>query len=67
MKVVTIATLLLALATVFRRKTPLGRLLERSERGVPMLRAWQSGHPGDYVTWITVGTAAIGCCFMLLL
>ncbi|HEU5400213.1 MAG TPA: complex I subunit 5 family protein [Terriglobales bacterium] len=57
----------IAFATVFRRKNPLGSALHGAERGVPFLRAWQSGHPGDYVTWITVGTAVLGGCFVLLL
>ncbi len=63
---VGVATLL-AFAAVFRHKNPLGNALHAAERGVPFLRAWQSGHPGDYVTWITVGTAVLGGCFVLLL
>ncbi len=59
--------MLLALATVFRLRNRFGRVLEYFERGIPVLRAWQSGHPGDYVTWITVGSAALGGCFLLLL
>ena len=57
----------IALLTVFARKVPLGGLLDRGERGIPLLREWQSGHPGDYVSWITVGTAVLGGCFVLLL
>jgi multicomponent Na+:H+ antiporter subunit D len=57
----------IALLTVFARKVPLGVLFDRTERGIPLLREWQSGHPGDYVSWITVGTAVLGGCFVLLL
>lgn len=57
----------IALLTVFARKVPLGVLFDRAERGIPLLREWQSGHPGDYVSWITVGTAVLGGCFVLLL
>jgi hypothetical protein len=53
---------------VFRQKLKkqlrLGDLLEG-----PM-RPWrdaQSGHPGDYVMWITVGLAAFGSATMFLL
>ncbi len=57
----------IAFGTVFRRKNPLGKVFYSAERGLPFLRAWQSGHPGDYVTWITFGTAVLGGCFVLLL
>jgi multicomponent Na+:H+ antiporter subunit D len=58
----------LACSSVFRRKLrkPLrvGDVLEG-----PM-RPWrdaQSGHPGDYVMWVTVGVAAFGTATMFLL
>ncbi len=51
----------LALSSVFRsrlqRRLRLGAFLER---GLPALRAMQSGHPGDYVTWLTLGLAIFG-------
>jgi hypothetical protein len=31
------------------------------------LRTLQSGHPGDYVMWITVGVAAVSAAFVLFL
>ncbi len=57
--------LLLALSSVFRLRFPrslrVGAFLEG-----PMapLRALQSGHPGDYVMWLTVGVAVIGLAMM---
>lgn len=57
----------IALLTVFRKKVRFGDLFRRAELGVPLLREWQSGHPGDYVAWLTFGTAALGGCFVLLL
>jgi hypothetical protein len=35
--------------------------------GSSRLRALHSGHPGDYVAWITVGAAAFGVFFALAL
>jgi len=61
------AAVLLALATVWRRQSHLSGVLEHLECGVPVLRHWQSGHAGDYVLWLTVGTTVIGGCFVLLL
>lgn len=60
--------LLLALTSIFRsklaRKARVGAALER---GLPILRNVQSGHPGDYVAWLTVGLAAFGAAAMALL
>lgn len=60
--------LLLALTSVFRsrltRRLRIGAFLEG---GVPLLRTIQSGHPGDYVAWLTVGLAAFGAATMALL
>ena len=56
-----------ALLTVFRRRLAFAGILDHAERGIPFLREWQSGHPGDYVSWIAFGTAALGGCFVLLL
>lgn len=59
---------LLALTSVFRsniaRRARVGAFLEG---GVPLLRRIQSGHPGDYVAWLTVGLAAFGAAAMVLL
>jgi multicomponent Na+:H+ antiporter subunit D len=65
----TIAAVLavcVALLTIFR-KVPLGGLFYRAEQGNKLLRAWQSGHPGDYVSWLALGTAILGGFFVLLL
>lgn len=54
--------LLVALGTVFRM-----RPLTAFEIGFQLLRNLHSGHPGDYVAWLTLGTALIGGSFSLLL
>jgi multicomponent Na+:H+ antiporter subunit D len=56
-----------AVLTIFRRRGLAGAILERAEQGIPVLREWQSGHPGDYVLWLTLGTATLGGCFVLFL
>ena len=60
--------LLLALGSVFR--DGFGRVFRftRSlELGNPVLRKVHSGHPGDYVAWLSAGTALIGGSFLWLL
>ncbi|HEY4010970.1 MAG TPA: hypothetical protein VGM11_12525, partial [Acidobacteriaceae bacterium] len=60
--------ILLALSSVFRNKLPRNiRVGAFLERGFRPLRELQSGHPGDYVLWITVGTAIFGSASLLLL
>jgi multicomponent Na+:H+ antiporter subunit D len=67
----TLAVLLgfgLASTSVFRRR--LARPLRAGaflEGPLTALRALQSGHPGDYVLWITVGVATFGSATLLLL
>jgi hypothetical protein len=60
--------LMLAGSSVFRAKLPwvlrVGGFLESP---LVMLRTLQSGHPGDNVPRITVGTAALGLLCMELL
>ncbi|MGB8479596.1 MAG: hypothetical protein WCE63_12275 [Acidobacteriaceae bacterium] len=60
--------ILLVANSVFRRRFPrkfrLGPFLER---GLRSLRTMQSGHPGDYVMWITVGLAIFGLSVQMLL
>jgi multicomponent Na+:H+ antiporter subunit D len=60
--------ILLACTSVFRlrlrRSFRLGPLLEC---GLRPLRAMQSGHPGDYVLWLTIGLAVIGATSLILL
>ncbi len=60
--------ILIALSSVFRNRLarPL-RVGAFLERGFRPLREMQSGHPGDYVLWITVGVALFGSASLLLL
>jgi multicomponent Na+:H+ antiporter subunit D len=59
---------LLACTSVFRARLPrplrIGAFLEGP---LLTLRSLQSGHPGDYVLWITVGAAGVGLLFTGLL
>lgn len=59
---------LLACTSVFRsrlnRSLRVGAYLER---GFPFMRALQSGHPGDYVLWLTIGLAVVGVATLSLL
>ena len=60
--------LLLALGSIFRER--FGKVLNftRSlELGSTPLRKLHSGHPGDYVAWLTFGTALLGGVFVLFL
>jgi multicomponent Na+:H+ antiporter subunit D len=57
----TVLAITVAATSVFRTKIPrrlrIGAFLEG---GAPALRAMQSGHPGDYVFWITAGLSTFG-------
>jgi hypothetical protein len=44
---------------VFYDSVPLGGIIQHAERGIRVLREWQSGRAGDYGSWITFGTAAL--------
>lgn len=59
---------LLACTSVFRlnlkRSLRLGAFLES---GIRPLRVLQSGHPGDYVLWLTIGLASLSAASVLLL
>jgi multicomponent Na+:H+ antiporter subunit D len=58
----------LAYSSVFRRKLPkLLRVGDFLEGPMRLWREMQSGHPGDYVMWITVGLAVFGSAAMFLL
>ena len=63
-----VLAVLLAGSSVFGSRLPrrlrLGPLLEI---GIRPLRAMQSGHPGDYVLWITIGLAVFGSAALFLL
>jgi multicomponent Na+:H+ antiporter subunit D len=51
----------LALWAVYRKRIPRAlRWPSHIEGPLRPLRALQSGHPGDYVAWLTVGSAAAG-------
>lgn len=63
-----VLALMLALASVFSDR--LGhnlRFARRLELGSSMLRKVQSGHPGDYVAWLSFGTAVLGGMFVWFL
>jgi multicomponent Na+:H+ antiporter subunit D len=60
--------LLLALGSVFRDR--LGEAVDFTrnlELGNSVLRKLHSGHPGDYVAWLTFGTALLGGMFVWFL
>lgn len=60
--------LLLALATVFRNRfTIVSDFTDGLERGDSFLRKLHSGHPGDYVAWLTLGAAMLGGLFVIFL
>ncbi len=59
---------LLALSSVFRsRISRVLRIGARMEGSLRVLRAWQSGHPGDYVLWLTAGVTVFGFAAMIFL
>jgi len=55
--------LALALGSVFRKRLPALSFTRSLEMGNRALRTLHSGHPGDYVAWQSLGTAAIGGLF----
>ncbi|MGA7157370.1 MAG: proton-conducting transporter membrane subunit [Acidobacteriaceae bacterium] len=58
----------LACTSVFRlRIKRVFRLGPYLECGLRPLRLMQSGHPGDYVLWLTIGVASVGTASVLLL
>ena len=60
--------ILLAANSTFRLRFPRNvRFGAFLEHGLRPLRATQSGHPGDYVMWITVGLAVFGLSVQVLL
>jgi multicomponent Na+:H+ antiporter subunit D len=66
--IATFLAVLLALSSVFR-----GRLARRLRLGAYLegpltwLRTIQSGHVGDYVLWLTMGSATLGLGYLILL
>lgn len=66
--VASLLGLLIALASIFHRSLPRSlRWPSHIEGPMRPLRALQSGHPGDYVTWLTAGVSTIGAALYLLL
>jgi multicomponent Na+:H+ antiporter subunit D len=60
--------ILLACTSIFRLRLKRGfRVGPFLESGLRPLRAMQSGHPGDYVLWLTIGLAVIGATSIILL
>lgn len=60
--------LVVALTSVFRSHLPRGlRIGILLESDLGPLRTLQSGHPGDYVLWLTIGIATIGATSIILL
>ena len=58
----------LAATSVFRHHLPAPlRIGAKLEGGFRPLRAMQSGHPGDYVFWITAGLTTFAAAALLLL
>jgi hypothetical protein len=56
--------LILALGSVFSdRLSHTLNFARRLELGSRLLRKVQSGHPGDYVAWLSFGTAVLGGMF----
>ena len=64
----TVLALGLATTSLYRHKIKKGlRLGSYLETGLQPLRALQSGHPGDYVLWLTTGVAVFGLLADVLL
>ncbi len=64
----TLLAALIALASVFHRSIPrMLRWPSHIEGPMRGIRELQSGHTGDYVTWLTVGLSIIGAALYLLL
>jgi multicomponent Na+:H+ antiporter subunit D len=66
----TVGALALALLALFGRHlrySPPRTLVAVVRAGSSRLRVLHSGHPGDYVTWLTLGVAVIGALFTLML
>jgi multicomponent Na+:H+ antiporter subunit D len=63
-----LGAVLLALAAVFHRRLPRRlRLASHLEGSMHAMRALQSGHPGDYVAWLTAGCATLGGAIFLVM
>lgn len=63
-----ILALLLALGSVFRKKSGRAlRFMRSLELGNASLRRIHSGHSGDYVAWLSAGTALLGGSFLWFL
>lgn len=66
--IAAVLAILLALSSVFHRRLPRwARIGVFVEHGWLPLREWQSGHPGDYVFWLTSGVAIFGSLVLVSL
>lgn len=66
--IASILAIILACTSVFRAKlTRLLRVGAFFEGPLVFFRAIQSGYPGDYVLWLTVGTVTLGSAYMIFL
>jgi multicomponent Na+:H+ antiporter subunit D len=66
--IASVLALMLALTSVFRgRLTRFLRAGAFLEGPLRALRTMQTGQIGDYVTWMTIGTAILGSAFVFLL
>lgn len=64
----TLGAIVLALTSlVSGRENIHGRVGHALDIGNRALEAFHSGHVGDYVAWITLGTAVLGALFVLVL
>jgi multicomponent Na+:H+ antiporter subunit D len=64
----TSLALLLALTSVFRKRiSRVFRLGAYLEGPMVLFRTLQSGHVGDYVLWLTIGSATLGAAYVVLL
>jgi multicomponent Na+:H+ antiporter subunit D len=62
--VTLVGSFALGFATLYRDRLPRA-VTARLGRVLAPLRAAHSGHIGDYVTWLTFGTAVVGGLFAL--
>ncbi|HEY5427485.1 MAG TPA: proton-conducting transporter membrane subunit [Solirubrobacteraceae bacterium] len=66
----SIGALLLACCALYlpgRARHPPAAIIRRASAAADVIRRLHSGHPGDYVAWVTAGTAVIaGACALTL-
>jgi multicomponent Na+:H+ antiporter subunit D len=62
--VTLVGSFVVGFASLYRARLP-ERVSSTLERGLAPLRAAHSGHIGDYVAWLTLGTAVVGGLFAI--